>query len=121
MPIILSLLIFSIRIALSFGNAIEEALPTIQGEGQECIEFASDNDQISPIIFVEQGHSDAVIEENSEEESENDELPISYGKTFTHSFRILNKTEQSEGLNSNPKQGNLHLYDLFHSWKDYLS
>jgi hypothetical protein len=121
MSLILSLLIFSLRIAFSFGNAVEEALPTLLFENKESVEVAPVNDHFAPIIIDEQSHWDAVIEENSEEESENEQLATICDKPVTYSLKKSNKTALLAGLNSKAKQGNLHLYDLFHSWKEYLS
>ena len=121
MSIILSLIIFSLRIAFSFGNAMEEVLPKIQFENKECVEVVPVKDHVASIIIVDSGFSDAVLEENSEEESEDEHLVAIIEKSVTYSFKKLNKTAFLAGLNSKAKQGNLHLYDLFHSWKEYLS
>ncbi len=121
MPIILSLLIFSIRIAFSLGNATVETLPNFLIENKECIEYVPINDRIATLIICEHSHSDAVLEESSEEESENEQLVSIIEKLVSNSFKKLYKTTFLAGFNSRAKQGNLHFYDLFHSWKVYLS
>jgi hypothetical protein len=119
MSLILSLLIFSLRFAFSFGNAVEEAFPNFLTENKEWVEVVPENEHFNQITFIEQNHLDAVLEENSEEESENEQLATFIEEIVSHLFKKPNKTALLAGLNSKAKQGNLHLYDLFHSWKDY--
>ncbi len=127
MSSILSLIIFLLRLTLLFEGPLVQVFPAgLQGSPQICAATTTAGNHVDGYIIADGEVDDALIEVQEEEEEsrhEKDQTSFSdwLGRSFYPASAKALHGEYYSYFTNKPKQGNLHLYDVYESWKIYLS
>lgn len=119
----LGLITFLLRLTLAIQSQLAGVFPLDFPENGPCLVQKSHDFEVYSIVSLENGNFDSLCETEKEEksESESDSLADLLQDLFEAGFPVVNKEHYNSFFGSKAKQGNQHLYDLFHSWKVHLS
>lgn len=121
---ILSLFTFLLRLTLMIQSQVGMILPGSEESDSACLSiFTSDQTQVYASFASLGENSDALFEAEEEEknESESETLADLLDAIHAAGFSVKDKEYYDPFFGNKGLQGNLHLYDLFHSWRTPLS
>ena len=120
---IIGLITFLLRLTLVLQSQVMSFLADEIGEDQICSAIGGDDFQINSILASEGYDPFALCEAEEEEKSESETESIA---DLSHSFNESRFPQNTKAFynpffGNKALQGNQHLYDLFHCWKNHLS
>ena len=121
---LLSLFTFLLRLTLMIQSQVGLILPGANDSDGACVSLSSSDLTLVYASFSSFGeNSEALFEAEEEEknESESETLADLLDAIQESSFSSEDKEYYDPFFGNKGLQGNLHLYDLFHSWKTPLS
>lgn len=119
----LSLISFLLRLTLVFQSQIVAVLPAETQSEKICIDYSEKDQRVHSTFNLAKEHSDALVESEKEEknESEWESLADWLNPVKLAGPNLASQEYYNPFFGNKALQGNLHLYDLFQSWKTPLS
>ncbi len=118
----LGLIVFLLRLTLAIQSQMIAVLPADYLQGKSHISIETSDFQIHSATPAENVNPAALCEgEKEKNESESESLADLLQALQEAGFSLKSRHYFDPNFGNKALQGNLHLYDLFHSWKVHLS